>query len=339
MTYQTHIRQMLQVPNVLAQCTGILGWLLSVAINPFLREGVAIWGWLALGGMALSCLAMSTARRFLSWRLFALIFVVFEALAFRFQIAGMGEAGHAWMIPIAIIITLGSTILFAHVLDYGVAAGAVWLVLFQGQLDSVGPQTLPLLVAMIVAGMVLGLLLSATFVRIVDSTLQLKESYRLQAETDALTGIANRRALMLDLERVCAEPSPDWYFVMLDIDDFKRINDRFGHDVGDLVLRETAATLARHFPDGYFGRLGGEEFGVLLTSEDDRELTLRLQGLLDDIRGNTQAGSCFSFSAGVTRLASGSLPSELLKQADGELYQAKRAGKDRVHYRGAMICG
>ncbi len=339
MTYQTHIRQMLQVPNVLAQCTGILGWLLSVAINPFLREGVAIWGWLALGGMALSCLAMSTARRFLLWRLFALIFVVFEALAFRFQIAGMGEAGHAWMIPIAIIITLGSTILFAHVLDYGVAAGAVWLVLFQGQLDSVGPQTLPLLVAMMVAGMVLGLLLSATFVRIVDSTLQLKESYRLQAETDALTGIANRRALMLDLERVCAEPSPDWYFVMLDIDDFKRINDRFGHDVGDLVLRETAATLARHFPDGYFGRLGGEEFGVLLTSEDDRELTLRLQGLLDDIRGNTQAGSCFSFSAGVTRLASGSLPSELLKQADGELYQAKRAGKDRVHYRGAMICG
>ena len=258
MTYQTHIRQMLQLPNVLAQCTGILGWLLSVAINPFLSEGVAIWGWLALGGMALSCLAMSTARRFLLWRLFALVFVVFEALAFRFQIAGMGEAGHAWMIPIAIIITLGSTILFAHVLDYGIAAGAVWLVLFQGQLDTVGPQALPLLVAMMVAGMVLGLLLSATFVRIVDSTLQLKESYRLQAETDALTGISNRRALMQDLERVCAEPSPDWYFVMLDIDDFKRINDRFGHDVGDLVLRETAATLGRHFPDGYFVRLGGE---------------------------------------------------------------------------------
>ncbi|KUM41335.1 GGDEF domain-containing protein [Pseudomonas sp. EpS/L25] len=339
MTYQTHIRQMLQLPNVLAQCTGMLGWLLSVAINPFLTDGVAIWGWLALGGMVLSCLAMSTARRFVLWRLFALVFVVFEALAFRFQIAGMGEAGYAWMIPIAIIITLGSTILFAQVLDYGIAAGAVWLVLFYGQFDSVSPQTLPLLVAIMVSGMVLGLLLSATFVRIVGSTLQLKESYRLQAETDALTGISNRRALMLDLERVCAEPSPDWYFVMLDIDDFKRINDRFGHDVGDLVLRETAATLSRHFPDGYFGRLGGEEFGVLVKSEGDRELTLRLQGLLDDIRANTQAGSCFSFSAGVTRLAPGSLPSDLFKQADGELYHAKRAGKDRVHYRGAMICG
>lgn len=339
MTYQTHIRQMLQLPNVLAQCTGILGWLLSVAINPFLAEGVATGGWLALGGMVVACLAMSTARRFLAWRLFALVFVVFEALAFRFQIAGMGEAGHAWMIPVAIIITLGSTILFAHVLDYGVAAGAVWLVLFHGQLDSVGPHTLPLLVAMMVAGMVLGLLLSATFVRIVDSTLQLKERYRVQAETDALTGISNRRALMLDLERACAEQAPGWHFVMLDIDDFKRINDRFGHDVGDLVLQETAATLGRHFPDGHFGRLGGEEFGVLVKSEDERELVLRLQGLLDDIRGNTQAGSCFSFSAGVTRLAAGGLPSALLKQADGELYQAKRAGKDRVYYRGAMICG
>jgi len=339
MTYQTHIRQMLQLPNVLAQCTGILGWLISVSINPFLTTGLPLWGWLAFAGMVVSCLAMSTARRFAVWRLFALVFVVFEAVAFRCQILGMGEAGHAWMIPVAILITLGSTILFAHVLDYGIAAGVVWLVLFHGQLDSIGAQALPLLVVMIGAGMALGLLLSATFVRIVDSTLQLKEGYRLQAETDALTGISNRRALMRDLELVCAEASPAWHFVMLDIDDFKRINDRFGHDVGDLVLKEAARTLGRHFPDGYFGRLGGEEFGVLLKAEDERELALRLQGLLDDIRGNTLAGSCFSFSAGVARFAPGALPADLLKQADSELYQAKRAGKDRVHYRGAMICG
>ncbi|KTT48851.1 diguanylate cyclase [Pseudomonas oryzihabitans] len=339
MVYQTHIRQMLQLPNVLAQCTGILGWLSSVLINPFLTEGVEEAGWLAFSCMVVSCLAMTTARRFTVWRLFALVFVLFEALAFRFQILGMGAAGHDWMIPLAVVITLGSTILFSHVLDYGIAAGAVWLILFHGQLETIGTATLPLLVVMMVCGMVLGLLLNATFVRIVASTLELKERYRLQAETDSLTGISNRRALMLDLEQVCRDGSSSWHFVMLDIDDFKRINDRFGHDVGDQVLQEAAGTLARHFPEGRFGRLGGEEFGVLLKTDDEQELIQRLQALLDDIRGNTQAGTCFSFSAGVAHFIPGYQPADLLKQADGELYQAKRAGKDRVHYRGGMICG
>lgn len=339
MIYQTHIRQMLQLPNVLAQCTGMLGWLTSVLINPFLAEGMANWGWFAFLGMVGSCLAMATARRFAVWRLFALVFVLFEALAFRFQILGMGAAGHDWMIPLAIVITLGSTILFSHVLDYGLAAGAVWLILFHGQLENIGAAAMPLLVVMLICGMALGLLLNATFVRIVASTLELKESYRLQAETDALTGISNRRALMLDLEQACRDASPSLHCVMLDIDDFKRINDRFGHDVGDLVLREAANTLARHFPDGRFGRLGGEEFGILLKTDDEPQLVQRLQALLNDIRGNTQAGTCFSFSAGVARFLPGYQPADLLKQADGELYQAKRAGKDRVYYHGAMICG
>lgn len=339
MTYQTHIRQMLQLPNVLAQSTGILGWLISVLINPFLTAGVPVWGWLAFAGMIGSCLAMTTARRFAVWRLFALVFVLFEALAFRFQILGMGEAGHAWMIPTAIVIILGSTILFSHVLDYGIAASAVWLLLFYGELDTVTAAALPLFAVMLGASLALGLLLNATFVRIVASTLELKERYRLQAETDALTGISNRRALMLDAEQVCREGSLSWYFVMLDIDDFKRINDRFGHDVGDQVLKETALILGRHFPDGHFGRLGGEEFGVLLKPDDERHLAQRLQALLDDIRSNTRTGTCFSFSAGVARFAPGYQPSDLLKQADSELYQAKRAGKDRVHYRGGMICG
>lgn len=339
MVYETHIRQMLQLPNVLAQCTGILGWLISVLINPFLTEGVSTWGWLAFAGMVISCLAMTTAKHFAVWRLFALVFVLFEALAFRFEILDMGDAGHAWMVPLAVVITLGSTILFSHVLDYGIAAGAVWLLLFYGQLEAIGSVALPLLVVMMVAGMALGLLLNATFVRIVASTLELKEGYRLQAETDALTGISNRRALMLDLEQACREDSSSWHFVMLDIDDFKRINDRFGHDVGDLVLQEAAGTLARHFPDGRFGRLGGEEFGVLLKADDEPQLVQRLQVLLDDIRSNTKAGTCFSFSAGVARFVPGYQPADLLKQADGELYQAKRAGKDRVHYRSGMICG
>lgn len=339
MTYQTHIRQMLQLPNVLAQTTGILGWLISVLINPFLSAGVPLWGWLAFGGMVGSCLTMATARRFVVWRLFALVFVLFEALAFRFQILQMGEPGQAWMIPMAIVITLGSTILFSHVLDYGIAAAAVWLLLFYGQMDLVAAMGLPLFVVMLGASLALGVLLNATFVRIVASTLELKENYRRQAETDALTGISNRRALMLDMEQVCEEASPSWYFAMLDIDDFKRINDRFGHDVGDQVLKEIATILGRHFPAGRFGRLGGEEFGMLLEAEDERHLAQRLQALLNDIRSNTSTGTCFSFSAGVARLAPGYQPSDLLKQADGELYQAKRAGKDRVHYRGGMICG
>ncbi len=97
----------------------------------------------------------------------------------------------------------------------------------------------------------------------------LTERFRLQAETDGLTGVLNRRALDEVAERLMRMPGPRRIdLIMLDIDHFKRVNDTYGHTAGDEVLKETAHRLrATLRSDDVLARFGGEEFAVILADE------------------------------------------------------------------------
>ncbi|WP_205754875.1 PAS domain-containing protein [Azoarcus sp. DD4] len=159
------------------------------------------------------------------------------------------------------------------------------------------------------------------------------------ASTDALTGLPNRRAFMASLEQAmfdrAGEPVRRGVLLMLDIDHFKRINDSYGHPVGDRVLQHVAE-LIRHSlrSSDVAGRLGGEEFAVLLpgtTLEDGRRLAERLRATLSFNPANTDAGSVtVTVSIGVTALASDVTASAALVRADAALYAAKGAGRNRV---------
>lgn len=168
---------------------------------------------------------------------------------------------------------------------------------------------------------------------------------RRLALTDPLTLVANRRGLEHAVPGLVARASRERRplgVVVLDVDHFKQVNDRHGHAMGDLVLRQVAGTLAAAVgPDDLVVRLGGEEFAVLTVLEPLEPLEpLELAALAERLRAQVaETGGAFGVtaSAGVAWDAAGLTGPEpvqaawtLVDRADGLMYDAKRSGRDRV---------
>jgi diguanylate cyclase (GGDEF)-like protein len=160
-----------------------------------------------------------------------------------------------------------------------------------------------------------------------------------QAQTDALTNIANRRALdeRLDLEVDHARRlGTSVGFLIADIDNFKSINDRYGHQTGDNVLRAVAAVFAETVRQlDLPGRYGGEEIGVVLpgTNLAGTRLTAeRIRKLIEALEVQTPEGDRLHVTAsfGAACFPLHSTVEELVAAADAALYEAKRGGKNRV---------
>jgi len=164
------------------------------------------------------------------------------------------------------------------------------------------------------------------------------EQMRQLASHDELTLSFNRRSLMARLEedRARAERGGERFSVaLLDLDEFKRVNDTYGHVVGDDVLRLFAKTAhAQMRESDAFGRLGGEEFMLILgatTPEAARAPVERLRTAFAQRDWSGIAGDLrVTVSAGVAGFQPGETMSQLLSRADGALYEAKRAGRNRV---------
>jgi diguanylate cyclase (GGDEF)-like protein len=160
-----------------------------------------------------------------------------------------------------------------------------------------------------------------------------------QAQTDALTNLANRRALdeRLDLEVDHARRlGTSVGYVIADIDNFKSINDRYGHQTGDAVLRAVAAVFAETVRQlDLPGRYGGEEIGVVLpgTNLAGTRLTAeRIRKLVEALELETPEGERLHVTAsfGAACFPLHATAEELVAAADGALYEAKRGGKNRV---------
>ena len=152
------------------------------------------------------------------------------------------------------------------------------------------------------------------------------------ALTDPLTGLGNHRdfheRLRREVEKAERKGVP-LTLCLLDIDDFKRVNDRWGHPVGDRVLAEIATQLRR---DGEAFRLGGDEFALLLPGEDTdsaREVARTILGRIE--RHQLNRGGSVTASAGLATFPDdGSTGGDLIQLADTALYWAKDEGKNRV---------
>ena len=150
--------------------------------------------------------------------------------------------------------------------------------------------------------------------------------------TDALTGAFSLRYFTTRVEQDVTRARrgrSDLALLMLDIDDFKRINDTMGHPAGDHVLRRVAAILQQTVRSSDIcARLGGEEFGVLMTgssAEGARQIAERIRERI------AQLLNPVTVSIGVANLTSDSTFQSLIEHADQALYRAKAAGKNRVH--------
>ena len=156
---------------------------------------------------------------------------------------------------------------------------------------------------------------------------------------DGLTGISNRLHFIERAESALTyarKSGQEVCLVLLDLDHFKSINDRFGHATGDFVLKHTAALCKEYLRrTDMFGRLGGEEFGVLLPGcrlEEAREQAEQLRKTINSIQSEQRGGALTaSASFGVAcSAASGYDLTRLLAHADSALYRAKRAGRNCV---------
>lgn len=168
---------------------------------------------------------------------------------------------------------------------------------------------------------------------------QQRDEMRQLADTDALTGLPNRRAGLRQLERHMLRARKDGLPLsigFLDIDLFKQINDRFGHEVGDAVLVSVANALLAAVRDrDDVIRMGGEEFLVLLPGTRAEVALPRLEQLREKIARQAAElrhdGLVVTVSIGLAEmLAQGDDLTALLRRADNAMYQAKRGGRDRV---------
>ena len=171
-------------------------------------------------------------------------------------------------------------------------------------------------------------------------TVELKGAYRRieeLAQTDELTGLSNRRSIVkaLNDEIARGHRGTACAVALIDVDWFKRINDSFGHPVGDEVLRRVAVTMFANIREGdKIGRYGGEEFLLVLpdTANDTAERILdRLRTIVAELDWNEVAiGMTVTISAGLATFAADDSPDSILGRADRALYAAKAGGRNRI---------
>jgi diguanylate cyclase (GGDEF)-like protein len=176
-----------------------------------------------------------------------------------------------------------------------------------------------------------------------DKLVEAREEMRFKATHDALTSLWDRGAILSmvrgELKRAITKPLP-LSLLLCDVDHFKKINDVFGHGVGDEVLRELSKRLqAAVRAEDAVGRYGGEEFLVMMNGCSAAELSARAEQVRHAICGlpfpTTHGDIAVSMSIGaaaIERWDESATVEPVLKQADMALYRAKAAGRNRVGY-------
>lgn len=170
-------------------------------------------------------------------------------------------------------------------------------------------------------------------------------SHSAEAHTDPLTGLSNRRAFDRDLNRAyraALDHGQPTVVMMIDVDHFKRLNDTYGHQAGDTVLRGIARVLRQHIPEEHLvARYGGEEFAAVFFDASVEEVELiaeRARHAVGETRYTFDGLELHvTASAGLAQFAAGETAASLLGRADDALYVAKEMGRDRAHVHNGTV--
>ncbi|WEK49391.1 MAG: GGDEF domain-containing protein [Candidatus Kaistia colombiensis] len=166
-----------------------------------------------------------------------------------------------------------------------------------------------------------------------DRDLAIKASY-----TDDLTRVANRRFLTARIEQILADhraAGQSGCLAVIDLDNFKLVNDRFGHQTGDLVLQDFANQIQGQLRrSDSFGRMGGEEFALTFPDTSLEHARLMLERMLTVVRLSKPLANypdfAYTFSAGLTASRVDDALSDFYRRADDALYRAKVSGRNQV---------
>ncbi len=312
------------------QGVGVLGALGFLLVRRLYGGMVPGWLFLAvglgLGGLILLQIAARRGRLLVLWQV---LFAIGYCLAMK-RALDAGGYGEYLLLP-----TLG-----VSALVMSISMSNIWHTLsFWGLLLLVFDPVRVFLrwggeemiygfgfLAIIIGGMVL---VHLQVVQTLRSNHLLLNKLKRQAFYDSLSSLPNRRSFLQQAEYALGHEDIAFYLAIIDIDLFKRINDTHGHAVGDQTIREVSALLAETFHDQIYGRIGGEEFGVLLAARSDAAGQARLECFRQQVRAAPFPHGQVTVSAGVCLVGNGGLQ-QAFHRADQALYQAKSSGRDRV---------
>ncbi|MVV51726.1 GGDEF domain-containing protein [Pseudomonas sp. PB120] len=325
-------------PLMLTQVIGLLCWIASWCLNPFIDRTFDIYIWCVVLANGICILTIYNIKNFVLWRVFGIVYI--ETLVFLFKIEAerMGVEAAMWGLIITSLLITVMSVFFVKITDYAFAVALAWMIMWHTNLLPISDVQLPLFYVLLVGSTLLGGCLNATFVNLVLKEIRARDKFKKLSETDPLTESPNRRAMVNSLkDSLASKDRTSLWFAMLDLDNFKSINDQHGHDVGDNVLISFAKMIKNTKGIVSYGRLGGEEFGVLLSAVTATDAISSLNDLLLRAKKDDSAQVQYSFSAGITSLASTEIASELLKSADDNLYHAKRSGRNCISFEAMIV--
>ena len=327
----------LQSLGILAEALGLVAligaWAVAEPEYQYDRTMLGILCALVSLGLAAMLFVKTPARIFL----LTTFTVSLLAEAF-YRVASVSPTGHAWCMVIGIVFALVMAPIFATVPQYVTALVIIALLLSRGEWIRLSPENdLGWNVLLLGAVAVMGVFLNFAFSNLRQAAYRQRLELEAMAYQDALTGLDNRRSVMERLRALQAAGGLQrTCFLMVDIDDFKQINDSFGHEHGDAVLKALATAMRDHALPHLTVRLGGEEFGVLMEVAGRADATALAERLLAAARGLARhPADCapadqapLGISIGVACGRPGDRANDLLRRSDEALYAAKHAGKN-----------
>ncbi|WP_183081501.1 GGDEF domain-containing protein [Paraburkholderia fungorum] len=316
----------------LAVCLGIVGFAAWTLSRIFAQPGPPFdvaETIMAVAGMLIGWTTVYFSRGAVTHSIGCSVFVTALALGLHGDVVRTSNP-EFWTIPLGIVITLGMVAVFADYYSYFICNMIVWFIIARNEVDLLlNLQDLNWIIIAISSGITLGFLLNYLFVQERKKVFLVQRELIKLAFKDALTGIDNRRSLMESMQDHHARAATDdFYLLLIDIDDFKRVNDTLGHDVGDQVLVAVAAVIDRCAQMHTFGRLGGEEFGVIFAGEEGAACALA-QRLCENVAKSRISTHAVTISIGLSKFYETVSLADIFRTADQGLYEAKRQGKNR----------
>ena len=321
--------QNIRYTSLCLETFGIVSWALSRLIaHPGITFNTT-YTIIGLCGKILGSIATYLSREILTAAISSVIYTLAIAFSFYIDIAS-AQSPEFWVIPIGIMITVGMAPIFSDPYSYSLDFIIVWIIISYGNVGSLmkSPDS-NWVIQIVVAALFMGLLINILFVQERKKIFLVQRELVKLAFKDTLTGIDNRRSLMEALHDVHTRAANgDFYFLMIDIDNFKQVNDTSGHEVGDQVLVGVATIIDQYAHRHSRGRLGGEEFGVVFSGEESAVCDFARQ-LCQAVAQLQVSAHTVTVSIGISKLRETMSLTEIYRLADQGLYEAKHHGKNR----------
>jgi diguanylate cyclase (GGDEF)-like protein len=314
-------------------CIGIAIWLVFDLIVSYLGNQGFTWrSGVFFAGLCCLTVVLGFTRRSHHFDVLNLLFIATITLAMRLVIDGVPIV----LRPVWLVLGVSTVLYTVSVLpvrrwSFFCAMGISWVLLNPFYHTRLAALELEGAMLLAYAAFLSGLV-SYSYLRIRQAKLHnfyLTKVLLEQAYIDALTEIPNRRSFMVKAERQLRLATPGQYLAMIDIDNFKQVNDRYGHDIGDEVLRRVAAHIKAAMSGFEIARLGGEEFAIFFQGLDESSAEQQVAALCRRVREDTGEHRV-TISIGLARVDCGDTLSMALVRADQALYEAKHSGKDRA---------